>query len=421
MENKKRIVNVYELLLYFIQNLSIIVVVAVLGMIAFMCLSYFKQKNIKTDTTVYDIVNQNENAKSESSSKNTFYHIPEGAGNANAKIYVDIVKDEASKTTQSTSLGPEMGYFIRSSAVLNKAIEAAKKDNPSIDYSAITVDVLSSMTNHTFYGDHMFTVIVTDVNAKRAQSLAENMALAFVDELPNYYNVRSVKILDHAEEPELKGVTVHGISKREIVKYGMVGGCLGAFFMMFLCFLVFIFKDVVFMEEDIQAIDEDLLYSIPNKAKEEAYKYLAVEFSMASDKKYAFITGDKYLSNYDVVNGVASEIKALGKKVCVINAASENIDYKFDDGINVIELQNSFSDIKKTIDDREKKDDIVLLVAPDINRYANSLPVINGVDKIVLCVTANKSGMGNISKTARFIRNKESVSPQIILTDNKFF
>ena len=346
--------------------------------------------------------------------------MPEGAGNADSKIYIDLIKDEELKTTQTSNLGPEMGYFVRSSAVLSKAIENAKKENPDIDYSDITEDNLSDMTNHLFYGEHMFAIVVTDINAKRAQSLAENMALAFVEELPNYYNVKSVKILDHAKEPVLKGVTVYGISKKQILKYGIVGAFLGAFMMLFIYFLLFVLRDVVFLEEDIQAIDEELLYSIPNKRKKEAYKYLAVELSMGSDKKYAFVTGDRYLSNYEIVNGVADEIKKLGKKVSVLNATSEDISFKFNDEINVINIENAFENLQKIVDEREKKDDIILLVAPDINKYANSLPVIRKVDRIILCVSSNKTGMGNISKTTKFIRNKENVNPEIVLSNVSF-
>jgi len=420
METKKRIVNVYEILLYYIKNLKVIVLVAFLMMIAFMGLSYAEQKDVTVETTVYDIVNQNRSAKNESSTKNTYYNLPEGAGNADSKIYIDLIKDEELKTTQTSNLGPEMGYFVRSSAVLSKAIENAKKENPDIDYSDITEDNLSDMTNHLFYGEHMFAIVVTDINAKRAQSLAENMALAFVEELPNYYNVKSVKILDHAKEPVLKGVTVYGISKKQILKYGIVGAFLGAFMMLFIYFLLFVLRDVVFLEEDIQAIDEELLYSIPNKRKKEAYKYLAVELSMGSDKKYAFVTGDRYLSNYEIVNGVADEIKKLGKKVSVLNATSEDISFKFNDEINVINIENAFENLQKIVDEREKKDDIILLVAPDINKYANSLPVIRKVDRIILCVSSNKTGMGNISKTTKFIRNKENVNPEIVLSNVSF-
>ena len=52
METKKRIVNVYEILLYYIKNLKVIVLVAFLMMIAFMGLSYAEQKDVTVETTV---------------------------------------------------------------------------------------------------------------------------------------------------------------------------------------------------------------------------------------------------------------------------------------------------------------------------------------------------------------------------------
>ena len=274
--------------------------------------------------------------------------------------------------------------LIVSNDILNSVIEDLKL-NEYDDMIDLTSDDLKWMINKNFMGANIMQLAVSDVDPERAKLIAEKLIEEFIEQSIDFKNIDSVEVLDEASTPQngmQSSVTPQTISKKKLLKYGIVGCAGGVVFIAVVYLLIFIFKDAVRNALDLAFAEVRLFGTVSKKSrkKEESFKRLALNMSLIdSSKVFTVVPADKKSEDENLIDEMAEELNKLGKKVKVITgdaAESENLI--------------------KNIDGAKDKNDIIIVNVRNIKDYSDATLAAVNSDMVLINVTFGKTRMKDL-------------------------
>lgn len=402
MEIKERVIDLRQYILYLWENVIIIIIFVGLFTCGMTVFSYIKQKNeivslTESETsTLESIMTQNHEA---------YYHLndvksytdavpPANTYNSHAKLYVDFNFSDI-EGGENLDVNSMINKFQQDALILLVSQDSLgsvidKLDlNSYEDMSNLTSDDLGWMVNRNFLGANVMQIVVTDVDPDRAKLICDAVIEEFISRTNELTSIDSVSVIDPPSQPEagIKKESANSsvqlaISKKKLLKYAILGCALGVVFIAVIYLLMFLFKDAVRNSLDLAFADISLFGSVSKKEKKkkENYKRLAYNISLLDAcKVLTIVPVDKKSDDSSLVEGIAEELKSIGKKTAVI----------FGDDAETPKLQ-------KSIESAKAKNELILVAVKNIKDYADATLAATESDAILLSATFGKSRMGDI-------------------------
>ena len=402
MEVKERVIDLRQYFLYLWENAIVIVLVVALFTFGMMGLSYKKQKKEISTLTEAEvasldaIMTQNHDAyyRLNDVTAYTDANPPADTYNSSARLYVDFNYSnvEGNENLDLSSLTIKYQQDSLLLLISNESLdEVIKKLNlkDDKDMTNITASDLSWMVNRNYMGANIMQVVVSDVNPDRAQNIANAVIEEFQNRIKDYEAIDKVEIIDEPSLPQIgiktddsESSIKRSISKKKLLKYGIVGCMGGAVFIAVICFIIFVFKDAVRNSLDLSFAKLSLFgFTAYDKKKEkQSYGRVANNIALIDDCNVLTIVpvDSRSESNFQI-SELETDLKGFGKSVCVISNEEQ-----------------SAGDIAKAIEKNKKNNDIVLVAMKNIKECADSTIAAVNSDAVLLIATYSKTRMKDI-------------------------
>ena len=337
MEVKERIIDLKQFFLYLWENvIAILIIAAIFGCI-FMGYSYKSQKKdiAGGGTTIHTIIKANHDAYfSLNTAKYTDAVIPDGVYNSYARVYVDFNfdkiegSDEKDFSQLMNKLAKDVYLIVVSDETMEEIInELNLRSYP--DMANITARDLSFMINKNLEGVHIVNIIVSDVNPERAELIENAVVNKFVQKAGDYLGIDEIRVMDNASKPSGSAAAARRVSRKTMVKFGILGGFAGIIVVALILLVVFLAKDSVRTEMDLMFAGTRGFGAIPRKNREEAYKKVAYSIMMDdSVNKVVVAAADKKTDTSELAEKLAAALKDAKSDKQVIQA--ENVEKSAD-------------------------------------------------------------------------------------------
>ncbi len=397
MEVKERVIDLRQYFLYVWENAVIFVLVVLAFTVGMFGYSYNKQKKAMNSVSeekanLSVIISQNHDTFYGISSKGKFTDAdqPENTYNSSARLFVDFDyssienNDNLDFTQMTTKVQQDAMLLLVSDSALTNVINNLKLNNYD-DMKNLTTEDLKWMVNRNFLGANVLQIVVTDVDADRSHLITEAVVKEFLNSSKSFKTISNVEIIDEASVPQIglqSKVSPAVISKKKLFKYAIVGFAGGAVLMAVVYLLLFIFFDSIRNALDLAFADIKLFGTISRKEskKKEAYRRIAYNISLADTGKVLVVVPIDSKSEDELfVSGVEEELKSIGKKVGIVSRESAESP-----------------EIKKSIEDAKKNNDVVIVSVRNIKDYADATLAATNSDKILMLSTFGKTRMKDV-------------------------
>lgn len=331
MESKDRIIDLRQFIIYLWENVIAIILICVIFTGIMASYSYYKQKkfiaspDLQKKSIINDIVGQNHDA---------FYHMndvkfftdasqPAGTYNSSARLFVDFdfnsIEGNANLdfSQMASKVQQDVMIILVSDDALQNVIDELNLKSYS-DMNDITPDKLKWMINRNFLGANVLQIVVTDVDGKRAEKIAQAVVDEFIKKSDSVITIDSVEVVDEA------GYAIAGqpknvqtiVNTKSIIKYSILGFFIGLIFSFVIYLLFFIINDAVRTSADISFVDMKLFGNISTneKKREEDIKRIAYNISLLEGvKKITIVPIDSIAENDRIVGEIVDELKQMKK------------------------------------------------------------------------------------------------------------
>lgn len=164
-----------------------------------------------------------------------------------SKIYILNKQQENTVTYSDVQLGTQLtkdyAQLITSRLVLEKVIEDLNltEINEDIDYEAMLDKVEVTTPTDT----RILSITVTDTDPVLAMEIANSVREAAAVHIKNVMDIEAVNVVETANLPMEK-------AGPSIMKWTLIGGCIGAFLVMAVVLLIFFMDDTIKTSDDVE-------------------------------------------------------------------------------------------------------------------------------------------------------------------------
>ena len=330
MKEKIRTIDLKQFIKYFFERLFIVIPVVLACVAAFVVMNYKEQKEVVESSKkelVTRVMSQNHKAYYYNSVKFTDAETPKGIYNSMAAVYIDFNYSDVELTSgfdisnYTTKMGNDLLDVLVNIDTLEEVInELDLRSYPEFDN--LSAERLKWMINKNFQGSHVIKFVVSDVDPNRAKLIADKLLEKFLNNIKNYFSVDEAKVVDYPSVPKDSGlfstsneVIQTGVSKKEMLKFAIVGGIIGVCLIAAILFVVFIVCDTVRTENDLEFAEVEQLVNVNRKKVD--YKRIAYSIDSESDseKNILFVSVDKRINAEEVASAVKDELKTINKNI----------------------------------------------------------------------------------------------------------
>ena len=249
----------------------------------------------------------------------------------------------------------------------------------------------------------LLKIQMTDVDAERGKKIVDYLSDRFVENSSMLEAVDDSKILNRAIVVEGKKVEEGGVLS--VCKLPVIGFILGIVLMSAIYFVLYILKDAVWSESDIEANGLEVLAKIPCKEnkKSDELRRAAYNINLIESRIIAIIPISNDSDGFSWGNELKQGLIGLGKKVSTIDVDSKNIDK-----------------LKNDIDKTKNENDIVIITTRSIVESPDSIPVAINSDSIVLLAAYGKTRFKDLCYAVKELGRTGTSIKGVILTDVKY-
>lgn len=164
-----------------------------------------------------------------------------------SKIYILNKQQENTVTYSDVQLGTQLtkdyAQLITSRLVLEKVIEDLNltEINEDIDYEAMLDKVEVTTPTDT----RILSITVTDTDPVLAMEIANSVREAAAVHIKNVMDIEAVNVVETANLPMEK-------AGPSVLKWTLIGGCIGAFLVMAFVLLIFFTDDTIKTSDDVE-------------------------------------------------------------------------------------------------------------------------------------------------------------------------
>lgn len=164
-----------------------------------------------------------------------------------SKIYILNKQQENTVTYSDVQLGTQLtkdyAQLITSRLVLEKVIEDLNltEINEDIDYEAMLDKVEVTTPTDT----RILSITVTDTDPVLAMEIANSVREAAAVHIKNVMDIEAVNVVETANLPMEK-------AGPSVLKWTLIGGCIGAFLVMAVVLLIFFMDDTIKTSDDVE-------------------------------------------------------------------------------------------------------------------------------------------------------------------------
>lgn len=164
-----------------------------------------------------------------------------------SKIYILNKQQENTVTYSDVQLGTQLtkdyAQLITSRLVLEKVIEDLKlaEINEEMDYEAMLDKVEVTTPTDT----RILSITVTDTDPVMAMEIANSVREAAAVHIKNVMDIEAVNVVETANLPMEK-------AGPSVMKWTLIGGCIGAFLVMAVVLLIFFMDDTIKNSDDVE-------------------------------------------------------------------------------------------------------------------------------------------------------------------------
>ena len=164
-----------------------------------------------------------------------------------SKIYILNKQQENTVTYSDVQLGTQLtkdyAQLITSRLVLEKVIEDLKLTEISeeMDYEAMLDKVEVTTPTDT----RILSITVTDTDPVMAMEIANSVREAAAVHIKNVMDIEAVNVVETANLPMEK-------AGPSVMKWTLIGGCIGAFLVMAIVLLIFFMDDTIKNSDDVE-------------------------------------------------------------------------------------------------------------------------------------------------------------------------
>lgn len=164
-----------------------------------------------------------------------------------SKIYILNKQQENTVTYSDVQLGTQLtkdyAQLITSRLVLEKVIEDLNltEINEDLDYEAMLDKVEVTTPTDT----RILSITVTDTDPVLAMEIANSVREAAAVHIKNVMDIEAVNVVETANLPMEK-------AGPSVLKWTLIGGCIGAFLVMAFALLIFFMDDTIKNSDDVE-------------------------------------------------------------------------------------------------------------------------------------------------------------------------
>lgn len=164
-----------------------------------------------------------------------------------SKIYILNKQQENTVTYSDVQLGTQLtkdyAQLITSRLVLEKVIEDLNltEINEDLDYEAMLDKVKVTTPTDT----RILSITVTDTDPVLAMEIANSVREAAAVHIKNVMDIEAVNVVETANLPM-------GKAGPSVLKWTLIGGCIGAFLVMAFVLLIFFMDDTIKNSDDVE-------------------------------------------------------------------------------------------------------------------------------------------------------------------------
>lgn len=330
MKEKIRVIDLKQFIKYCFERFFIVVPFVLACMAILVAMNYEEQKETversKRDI-LSSVMNQNHRAFYYNNVKYTDADPPKGVYNSMATVYIDFNYSDVGINSgfdlgnYTAKAGNDVLDIIVNPSTLEEIIsELNLRDYPEMDN--LSAERFKWMINKNFMGAHVVKIVVSDVDPDRAKLIADKLVEKALVNLKEYHFVDDIQIVNYPNLPADRGlfststdVVQTGISKKDMLKYAVVGGILGICLIAVIMFVIFVVRDAVRTENDLAFADIPQLVNINRKKID--YKRIAysIDDEDNKEKKVLFVAVDKRINAEKFVSDVKNELKTINKNL----------------------------------------------------------------------------------------------------------
>ena len=403
---KERIVDLRQYILYLIEKCWIIILIAV---ICAGCLGYKNYKSQKASIAgnrrgaVNTIISDNRNSYYGNAKKFTDANIPGGVVNSYVKLYVDLNYDFLSDNTIDinsghTKLGNDVSLLVSSVDSMQEIMDELSLDKVP-EFAGLKAYDLTWLINKNFMGTHVVNIVVSDIDAARAQKIAEAVADKFIEKAVEYGLAKSVKYIDHASLPNGSYFATR-VDRNAFLKECIIGGVAGALLSMVLLLITFIVKDCVRTDIDAEYAGTEIIGFVPKKKDRqlESIRRIAVKLEAGEARIITIAPADKKADISTLVEGLSSALSDFGRKVEIISETPAE---------GVVEKASA-------------KSDYVLIPVKNVKESADAEVAAIFSDSVILAAGYGKTSVKNLSYSVKELLDAGKPARGVIITDKMF-
>lgn len=373
----EREIDLIQLLLYLWDHVLIIFVVGMFFAGALGIYSVIRQKSsIGNDKAVFSaIIEQNHRAANNTTTEtvlNSERNPIDGTCIVRGTLFIDYNLDNIEKNDNldynalMNRMQNDVNALMLSNNALNHIADRVNQKNYS-DLEPIKTSELRWLLNVSVYGVNIIQYSVTDINENRALEIAKELSNYFIDNYSDYELFDEVRV---QENPSVYANSIvkdagDNVSKKQVIKYALVGACGGVFIVCCVFLFIYLVKDAIRTSDDWSYFNTKELGKISwDKGKRNSgYDRLAVNMSFINAEKVIFVPVSSDRGVNDMISELKERLKNIGcdkELICIKNIAENPIailDYNNSDGIvlvahygntKIAQINRCISDLENT-------------------------------------------------------------------------
>ena len=381
----------------------VVLVILIFGLLC-ATYSYTNQKKdmVSDHASIESIIEQNTDSIKNGNSNNTYYNLPEGAYNSYARCVVEFEYSDDydySKGLKQARYSPELGAFLTSDKILESVIEDLELREKYADMQNLSSFELSRMITYLLCGDNTFIFAVTDVDSQRAQLISQALMEKFVDQLPEYYNIKDIKVIDKGSLPKQMKICENAISKKKIVLFAFIGFLLGLIFMVCVCILRVIVRYTVRYESDVEQAGLKVLGVISERKKNynESIKKVAVDLDFLNKKNIVVASIDNGFECTEITLKIKNALNDMNKDVVAI--VDSEVPREAEDKKTII-FDNNIIEYKNLLD-KYKDSDYIIKSSSNICENSGAKFSLRYADLVVILAQYDKTKVEQLNKLSK--------------------
>lgn len=319
----EREIDIKQLLLYILDNIKWVILAGLLFGILLGAYGYVKAS--KSDSpeaasaSIQDIIKKNRtkwNGIDSSVTSDAFTEPFPGTYIANAKVYVDFDYSniEGNDNLDFTAMNNRIQGDIIAIAGSNESRRCIINNlnlHSYDDMKNLSLDDLRYMTSSGFYGANILQIQVADTDEERAKAISNAYATNLIEQASEYETIDSIRILEEAQisySSVYEKLSVKDYVKK-IIKYGFVGAFFGVILVSGICFLIYIFKDTVRTDEDIEYTGFKVFGILPMREEKKSIelKRLACNLILLGKKNVCIVPIDSFTNVKNLNDSILDE------------------------------------------------------------------------------------------------------------------